>query len=65
MSMSEQQINAMLGAVCIFHRPDSAGFEKHARIDRIEPQLPFPIHIAGAWGGAWCLPIEIEPSRLA
>jgi hypothetical protein len=57
----------LLGAGCIVQRPESEGFGRHARIDRVELSLPFPIHASwgpGPDGGAWFLLNELEPSQV-
>jgi hypothetical protein len=59
------KLQDLVGVACIVKRPDSDGYEKHARVDRVDPAAPFPVHASGSWGGAWFLPIELEPSRLA
>lgn len=55
----------ILGRTCYVRRVDSEGNGKAATVDRVEPQLPFPIHASWKGGGAWFLPIELEPSSLA
>jgi hypothetical protein len=57
----------LLGQPCIVQRPDSPGFGRHARIDRVDPRLPFPVHASwgpGEAGGAWFLLVELEPSQV-
>jgi hypothetical protein len=62
------KVKDLVGRACIVHRVDSPGNGKMARIDRVEPDAPFPLHATwgqGEEGGAWFMAGELEPSRLA
>lgn len=62
------QLKDLIGRACTVHRADSPGDGKLGRIDRVEADAPFPIHVTwgrGEDGGAWFMAGELEPSRLA
>ena len=58
------KLEDLIGQACKVLRVDSEGSSQIGRVDRVNPELPFPIHVSWPGGGAWFLAAELAPSRL-